>query len=69
MERKAVLEAGREDGQSEVVICVSGRLSGHGKQSEFGSFAPVTLGCMDFFSVGRELDVGKKQLREVLSKS
>lgn len=42
---------------------------GCGKQSEIGSFAPVVLGCMDFFSVDRELDVGKKQLREVLSES
>lgn len=52
-----------------MVICVRGRLDGCGKQSEIGSFAPVVLGCMDFCSVDRELDVGKKQLREVLSES
>jgi hypothetical protein len=66
---KAVLEVGGENEQSEIVICVSGRLDGHGTQSKIGSFAPVTLSCMDFCSVDRELDVGKKPLREVLSES
>lgn len=63
------MEVRGDDEQSAVVICVSGRLNGHETQNKISSFAPVTLSCMDFRSVDRELDVGKKHLREGLSES